>query len=203
MSKRTVSPEWSSGRNRLCSAITDGQRAQFVVVERQQVPLDAEVPEQRGDRDGTRGVCVRPVGVRSRRARCGRPSARVGSTSRRRAGSSGARAHRCSRSSTPARCARGSRGRSAPRPTSSTRSRPSGWRARSSSSSRYSASVWACVPAAPSAPDRLHVVAVHVPLDVGDVVVARAARRAGRARASYASGSARSSTSWLRPSTGS
>ena len=47
-----------------------------------------------------------------------------------------------------------------------------GWRARSSSSSRYRASVWAWVPARPVDVGGLHVVAVHVPLDEGDVVVA-------------------------------
>ena len=49
----------------------------------------------------------------------------------------------------------------------------------------------------------LDVVAVHVPLDERDVVVARAARRAESSTWSYASGRPRSRTSWWRPSTGS
>ncbi len=78
------------------------------------------------------------------------------------------------------------------------RTRPSDGAARSSSSSRYSASVWAWVPAAPSAPDAADVVAVHVPLDERDVVIARAARRVGRAHGRRRRDRARSSTSWWR-----
>ena len=69
-SKRTVSPEWRSGRKRLCTAITSPSRSALDVVEPEHVPLDAEMAEHRGG--GAEGERVRAAGrVRRRRADVG------------------------------------------------------------------------------------------------------------------------------------
>ena len=129
VSKRTVSPPCSSGRNRLCSAITSARSSSSLVVEGEQVPLDAEVPEQRRRRP-EREIVHAAGGVRSLGPDVGAHQLRR--DEHRRAALDRLALERVVAVAGPhrARCGEGSRGRCARRPTSSDSISTRGWRAR-------------------------------------------------------------------------
>ncbi len=153
------------------AATHDAMRSRVGVVDRREVPLDAEVPEQ-GD-GGAEPERDRAAGrVRRRDSSGACPSARAARRARCTAGSSrrssGSRLSLVQMRSVRSRMPRSTR---APPDAQLSISRP-GCDAFSSSSSRYSARVWSCTRAtALRAAAGVDQIAVVVPLEVGDRVL--------------------------------